>query len=213
MKNRTIIVLVLLMGIVMPVLAQNKKVEDRIQLARDKYAEGLALIEANSGEQYPLNFTTVVREQNWAAIGPKTEKMQFYYNEIEDEDYYYPVGYALRMVRYTYNQTVRNHLEEYLFDDNGNPLFYFTRFTEVINEDEYDFPIYHNAEDDLPVFEIRQYFDENGDIIRSIYKMLDESGNMKEITKSQSKIIEEIDISSTNASSFLYFKQIFDAIY
>ena len=205
MKRLTFIILALLLGFAMPILAQSKtkKVDDRIQLAREKYAEGSSLIQANAGEEYPLNFTTVVREQNWAAIGPKTEKMQFYYNEIEDEEDPYPVGYALRMVRYTYNQAAREHLEEYLFDDNGKPLFYFTRFEEVLLRADLDYG---------PVFEVRLYFDEAGKEIRSIYKMSDENGKMKEITeKSHPAVMEEI--SNSFSVEFSYFKDIFDAIY
>ena len=203
MKRLTFIILALLLGFAMPVLAQSKtkKVDDRIQLAREKYAEGLSLIQANAGEEYPLNFTTVVREQNWAAIGPKTEKMQFYYNEIEDEEDPYPVGYALRMVRYTYNIAARNFLEEYLFDDNGKPLFFFTHFEEMLN-----------SVDDSFEFEVRYYYDENGNVIRSIFKMMDKNGKMKEITtKSHPEVVKELD--GLTAPDFKYVKNIFDAIY
>lgn len=205
MKKQAIIILALLVGFAMPTLAQNKnkKVEDRIQLAREKYAEGLSLIQANAGEEYPLNFTTVVRQQNWAAIGPKTEKMLFYYNEIEDEEDPYPVGYALRMVRYTYNVAAREHLEEYLFDDNGKPLFFFTRFEEVLINSHLDYG---------PIFEVRLYYDETGKEIRAIYKMSDKNGKMMEITeKSHPEIMEEISISYS--VQFSYLKDIFDAIY
>ena len=201
MKKQAIIILVLLVGLVMPTLAQNKKVEERVQLAREKYADGLSLIQANAGEEYPLNFTTVVRQQNWPAIGPKTEKMQFYYNEIEDEEDPYPAGYALRMVRYTYNIAPRQYLEEYIFDDNGKPLFFFTHFEEMLNSVEDSFE-----------FEVRYYYDENGNIIRSIFKMMDKNGKMKEITtKSHPEVVKELD--GLTSPDFKYVKNIFDAIY
>ena len=199
----------LLLGFAMPVMAQNKKVEDRILLAREKYAEGLELIA--SDEDGLGGSTTIVRRQMWAAIGPRIDTMQFYYIELrEDEEEPYPDGYALRMARRSYNITVRNHLEEYLFDDKGKPLFYFTRFTELIDDEECGFHLYVNAEDGLPQFEIRLYFDENGKVIRSIYKMLDENGNMKEMTESQAKVIKSHIYYDTD---FTYIKKVFDTIY
>lgn len=204
MKKQALL-MVLLMCLSLPILAQNnKKVDDRIKLAREKYAEGLALIAENSADQYPLNYTIVVRNQNWAAVGMRSDSIWFYYNELrDDEEEPYPDGYALRMVRYTYNQAARQHLEEYLFDDNGKPLFYFTRFEEVLLNTDVDYG---------PVFEVRLYYDEGGKEIRSIYKMSDENGKMMEITrKSHPEVMEEIE--SSYYTDFNYMKTIFDAIY
>ena len=194
----------LLLCLVLPVMAQNKKVEDRIQLARDKYAEGLSLISSNKQyeeDEIPaLNYTTVVRKQNWAAVGQRVDRMDFYYHEIEDEYEPYPVGYALCMVRRTYNVAARQYLEEYIFDDNEKPLFFFTHFEDVLSSvDAFE-------------FEVRYYYDENGKVIRSIYKMKDENGKMKEITAtSHPEVLKELDESVT--PEFKYVKGIFDAIY
>ena len=204
MKKQSILLLVLLVGLAMPTLAQNKnkKVEDRIQLAREKYSEGLALIAENSADQYPLNYTIVVRKQNWAAVGMRSDSIWFYYNELrDDEEEPYPDGYALRMVHRTYNVAARDYLEEYLFDDNGKPLFFFTHFTEMLN-----------SVDDTFEFEVRYYYDENGNIIRSIFKLMDKNGKMKEITtKSHPEVVQELD--GLTSPDFNYVKMIFDAIY
>ena len=204
MKKQSILLLVLLVGLAMPTLAQNKnkKVEDRIQLAREKYSEGLALIAENSADQYPLNYTIVVRKQNWAAVGMRSDSIWFYYNELrDDEEEPYPDGYALRMVHRTYNVAARDYLEEYLFDDNGKPLFFFTHFEEMLNSVEDSFE-----------FEARYYYDENGNIIRSIFKMMDKNGKMKEITtKSHPEVVKELD--GLTSPDFKYVKNIFDAIY
>ena len=199
--KQAIIILALLMGLAVPTMAQskNKKVEDRIQLAREKYAEALENIAYQMDEGTPANYTTVVRKQNWAAVGERTDKMEFYYNEIEEEGEPYPVGYALLMARRTYNIAVRDHLEEYLYDDNGKPLFFFTRFQEFISGVDY-----------FPTFEIRLYFDENGEMIRSIYKMSDENGKMKEFTeKTHPELLNELYLDF----DFSYIKNVFDAIY
>ena len=195
--------MVLLMCLSLPILAQNnKKVDDRIKLAREKYSEGLALIAENSADQYPLNYTIVVRKQNWAAVGMRSDSIWFYYNELrDDEEEPYPNDYALRMVHRTYNVAARDYLEEYLFDDNGKPLFFFTHFEEMLNSVEDSFE-----------FEVRYYYDENGNIIRSIFKMMDKNGKMKEITtKSHPEVVKELD--GLTSPDFKYVKNIFDAIY
>lgn len=202
MKKQTILLLVLLVSLAMPALAQNKKTEDRIQLAREKYADGLALIAANTLDDWSsLNYASVVRHQNWAAVGPRVDSLQFYYNELrDDEDEPYPDGYALRMVRYTYNIAARPYLEEYIFDDNEKPLFFFTHFEDVLDST------------DAFEFEVRYYYDEDGNVIRSIYKLKDENGTMKEITKtSHPEVFKELDESVS--PEFKYVKGIFDAIY
>lgn len=201
---KRLVTMALLLCFALPMMAQNKnkKVEDRIQLAREKYSEGLALIAENSADQYPLNYTIVVRKQNWAAVGMRSDSIWFYYNELrDDEEEPYPDGYALRMVHRTYNVAARDYLEEYLFDDNGKPLFFFTHFTEMLS-----------SIDDTFEFEVRYYYDENGKIIRSIFKLMDEKGKMKEITsKSHPEVVQELD--GLTSPDFDYVKMIFDAIY
>ena len=91
MKKQVVIVFLLLVNMAMPVAAQknDKKVEERVQLARDRYAAGLEKIAIN--KQYErdkvpaVNYTTVTRQQNWAGSGMTTDKMEFYYTEIEDD--------------------------------------------------------------------------------------------------------------------------------
>lgn len=127
--------------------------------------------------------------------------MDFYYNEIEDDMEPYPVGYSLVLVRRTYNVAGRDYLEEYIYDDNEKPRFFSTHFTEILN-----------SVDDSSEFEVRYYFDENGNVIRSIYKKMDQNGKMKEITsKSHPEAVEEID--GYASPEFNYVKEIFKAIY
>jgi len=202
MKKHLMIFFVLL-GLSLPMMGQNndKIVEARVALAREKYAEGLALIAANAPDMYPHNYTSVVRHQNWAAVGERADKMDFYYNEIGNDEEPYPEGYALRLVHRTYNVAARDFLEEYLFDDNEKPLFFFTHFTEMLD-----------SVDDSFEFEVRYYYDENGNVIRSIFKMMDQNGKMKEITsKSHPEVVKEL--SGYVSPEFSYVKKIFDAIY
>lgn len=194
----------LFLGLVLPVLAQNKA-EDRIQLARKLYAEGKDKIAYNANKDTPYNFATVVRKQNWPATGQRTETTEFYYDEIEVEEDPYPVGYALCMVCNSYNVTVRNHQEEYVYDDKGNPLFYYIRYDEILTDEL----------DKLAKIELRQYYGEDGDVIRTIYKMSDNSGKMMEINeKSHPEVVKGCQFLLQFAKdNFAHFKSVFDAIY
>ena len=203
MKKELFFILMLL-GFALPTLAQNK-VEDRIQLARKLYAEGKDKIAYNANKDTPYNYATVVRKQNWPATGQRTEETEFYYNEIEADDDPYPVGYALCMVRNSYNLTVREHSEEYLYDEKGCPLFYYIRYDDNLSEDL----------DKLAKIELRQYYDEEGKVLRTIYKISDESGKMKEITeKSHPEVVKSCQFLLNFAiDNFAHFKAMFDAIY
>ena len=60
-----------------------------------------------------------------------------------------------------------------------------------------------------------QYYDEEGDVIRTIYKMSDKSGKMKEITeKSHPEVVESCQFMLRFvADNFAHFKAVFDTIY
>ena len=187
----------LLLCFALPMMAQNKKEEDRIQLARDKYAEGLGLISSNKqyeADEIPaVNYTSVVRKQNWAGGGQSVDKMDFYYNEIEDDMEPYPVCYSLVLVRRNYNVGSTDHFEEFVYDDEGRPLFWFSR--------------YGSDKDNMT--ELRGYYDYNGKLIRSICKKSDPNGEMKTC-----ELDEDMEYAfSTVFDHFIALKAAFQAIY
>ena len=187
----------LLLCFALPMMAQNKKEEARVQLAREKYAEGLANIAAvkqYEADDIPaVNYTTVVRKQNWAGAGQMVDKMEFYYNEIEDDMEPYPVGYSLVMVRRTHNVGSTDHFEEFVYDDEGRPLFWFSR--------------YGSDKDNMT--ELRGYYDYNGKLIRSICKKSDPSGEMKTC-----ELDEDMEYAfSTVFDHFIALNAAFQAIY
>ena len=187
----------LLLCFALSMMAQNKKEEDRIQLARDKYAEGLGLISSNKqyeADEIPaVNYTSVVRKQNWAGGGQSVDKMDFYYNEIEDDMEPYPVGYSLVLVRRNYNVGSTDHFEEYVYDNEGRPLFWFSR--------------YGSDKDNMT--ELRGYYDANGKLIRSICKKSDPSGEMKTC-----ELDEDMEYAfSTVFDHFIALNAAFQAIY
>lgn len=187
----------LLLCFALPVMAQNKKEEERVQLARDRYAAGLENIAINKQyeqDEIPaVNYTSVVRKQNWAGGGQSVDKMEFYYNEIEDDMEPYPVGYSLVLVRRTYNVGSIDHFEEFVYDNEGRPLFWFSR--------------YGSAKDNMT--ELRGYYDSNGKLIRSICKKSDSSGEMKTC-----ELDEDMEYAfSTVFDHFIALNAAFQAIY
>lgn len=187
----------LLLCFALPVMAQNKKEEERVQLARDRYAAGLENIAINKQyeqDEIPaVNYTSVVRKQNWAGGGQSVDKMEFYYNEIEDDMEPYPVGYSLVLVRRTYYVGSIDHFEEFVYDNEGRPLFWFSR--------------YGSAKDNMT--ELRGYYDSNGKLIRSICKKTDSSGEMKTC-----ELDEDMEYAfSTVFDHFIALNAAFQAIY
>lgn len=199
MKKQTIIVLALVMGFALPVLAQSKskKGEDRIQLAREKYAERLehiAFVKEYEEDEIPaVNYTTIVRKQNWAGSGQMVDKMEFYYSEIEEDAEPYPVGYTLVMMRRTYNIGSTDYFEEYVYDDEGNPLFWFTRYG-------YD-------KDDM--VELRGYYNADGTLVQTICKKADKNGDMKTCD-----LEEDFEMAFADAQTrFGHYKKVFHDLY
>ncbi len=194
MKKQVLIIMVLLVGFAMPAVAQ-KQVEARMQMARDRYATGLENIAINKqyeADEIPaVGYTTVVRKQNWAGSGQMIEKLEFYYNEIEEDMEPYPVGYELVIVRRTYNISDSEYFEEYVYDEKGKPLFWFATYN------------------DKGKVELRGYFGENGDMIRAICKKADDTGKMKECGLDDD--MERFFI--TAPDNFIAFYAAFQAIY
>lgn len=197
MRKRTNLLFVLLLGFVLPMMAQNKKADDRIQLAREKYTERLAHIASvkqYEEEEIPaVNYTSIVRKQNWAGGGQMVDKMEFYYHEIEEDFEPYPVGYTLVMLRRSYNIGSTDYFEEYVYDDEGEPLFWYTR--------------YGYAKDDM--VELRGYYASDGTLVKTICKKADNTGDMKTC-----ELEEEYDEAFANAQKrFGEFKKVFQDLY
>ena len=194
---RRLVTMALLLCFALPMMAQNKKEEARIQLAREKYAEGLGLISSNKQyeeDEIPaVNYTSVVRKQNWAGGGPSVDKMDFYYHEIEDDMEPYPVGYALVMVRRTYNAGSADHFEEYVYDDEGKPLFWYSRY----------------GYSKTSMTELRGYYDANGKLIRTICKRADQNGELKTCDMDE----ELEDVFSRTFDHFIALNAAFQSVY
>lgn len=145
----------------------DKNADKRVQLAREKYPLRLQTI--SSVKQYEkdeipnVNYMTAVRQQNWAGSGQSKDKTEYYYTAIEKEEEPHPVGYTLLIVRRTYNVGSQEFFEEFVYDDDGNPLFWFSK---------YGFP-----ED--PKIELRGYFEADGTLVRTLTKGIDDKEEIK----------------------------------
>ena len=209
MKKHTIIALMLLMGLAMPVLAQNNE-KERVQLARDRYAESLehiATIREYEKDDIPaINYTTIVRKQNWPGSGMMTDKLEFFYNEIEDEFEPYPVGYSLLIIRRTYNIAAKEYFEEYVYDEDANPLFWYAIYGYKNNDNTY-----------ASKTELRGYFYADGTLARTISKVLDDNGEMKEYSlqdhENEYSEMTYADVYASALSHFRDFKNVFDFLY
>ncbi|MBQ3710636.1 MAG: hypothetical protein II887_08030 [Bacteroidales bacterium] len=208
--RRKMLLFALLVTLVVPVWAQkNEKIEARVQLARDRYAVGLSNIATNKEyerDEIPaVNYTTVVRKQNWAGSGLSVDKMEFYYTEIEEDMEPYPVGYSLLMVRRTYNMGSLDYFEEYVYDEDGNPLFWFTRYGYYEGK-SYDFKV-----------ELRGYYAADGTLIRTICKKAGKNEELK--TCSVNDRVNAYDEETLEASfsraldNFRKFKTVFLSLY
>ena len=187
MKAKFVVILVMMLGVCPFLQAQDKIVDERVKLARQIYPERLEQIKTirqyEADEIPAINYLTAVRKQNWAGSGMSTDKMEFYYHEIDDE-YDLPLGYTLAMVRRTYNVGGRNFFEEFVYDDDGNPLFWFCRYDSF----------------EGPKAELRGYFDADGTLLRTLDKNV--TGD------------EDVTYNFAAATrNFPRFKRAFDALY
>ena len=166
----------------------NKNADKRVQLAREKYPLRLQVI--SSVKQYEkdeipnVNYLTAVRQQNWAGSGQSKDKTEYYYTEIEKEYEPHPVGYTLLIVRRSYNIGSQEFFEEFVYDDDGNPLFWFSKYG--LPEDS--------------KIELRGYFDADGTLVRTLAKGTDDK--------------EEVNTAFAAAKeNIVLFKKAFQAIY
>lgn len=188
MKTKSIVLSVLLVCICTALFAQGNKADQRVSLARELYPLRLAHVAAVKRYEEDgvpnINYLTSIRQQNWAGSGMSKDEMKYYYREIEDEADPQPVGYVLLFIRRTYNMDSMNFFEEYTYDDDGNPLFWFCKY----------------GFGDQRKNEMRGYFDADGTPVRSLNK----SDATPEEIKARFSAARE---------NFFLFKAAFDALY
>ena len=126
---KQLILFLCLVAFLLPLKAQNN---ERVKYIRDQYTEAQNKIKGITeyGEEAAFkNYTTMTRYQNWSAVGSCHYTSQYYYEEVyEDETEPYPSSYAIVMVRNSFSVADHEVYEEYLYDSDGTPLFFFKSY-------------------------------------------------------------------------------------
>lgn len=193
---KQILLFLCLVALALPSKAQDN---DRVKYIRGKYTEAqnmIAEMTKNEKEEVAFkNYTTMTRYQNWSAVGACHYTSKYYYEEVyENEMEPYPSSYAVVMVRNSFSVADHEVYEEYLYDQDGTPLFFFKS--------------YYDMETDKKT-ELRAYYDKDGKVIKTICKQAGDDGKMQE-TKMLPAFQQMIDYDVTG---FTYFKKIFDDTY
>ena len=191
-----IILFLCLVALALPSRAQNN---DRVKYIREEYTAAqnriTEITQYEKEEPAFKNYTTMTRYQNWSAVGPCHYTSKYYYDEVyADEFDPYPSSYAIVMVRNSFSVSDHEVYEEYLYDKDGTPLFFFKSYVDTETDKK---------------TELRAYYDKDGKVIKTICKQVGDDGKMQE-TKSLPAFQQMIDYGTTG---FAYFKSIFDATY
>ena len=133
------------------------------------------------------------------------DKTEFYFNALEDEEESRPHGYNIMMVRRSYNIGSTEYFEEYVYDEDCKPLFWFTRFGYYEGKN-YSFKV-----------ELRGYFDADGTLVRTICKKAGENEELKTCSVSdRANEYDEMtfeDMFPIALKHFQLFKTAFDTLY
>ena len=151
MKNKLLaILLAALLAIPSGLLAQ-KNTNDAIAKIRKDYATALEKIKA-AGDYYDdifVNRANVVIQEMWSGSGPHKETTDLYYSMGLNEEWSF--DRTLFFVRSKWNVAPREFFLEILYDEKGQPEFYFFK-APGYDGNNYEF----------------RYYWENGKLIRSL---------------------------------------------
>jgi len=199
---KTLLTLLFLLGLVLPSIGQSRgaDIKDRLAAIRESYSIAREAMTYNpiEDEGPALNSITMSRHQNMSAVGITHYETNFYYDEVFEDDEPYPSGYTLNFVTYTHNIAAAPITEEFLYNENGTPMFYFTSYYEYFYESEQHAPA---------KAELRAYYDEKGNIIKTLFKVQEADGKMTE-AQSYPEFTNKI---ADAKFGFDHFKAVFDA--
>lgn len=203
MRKQLLILFALLLGLVTPMAAQkNFKVDPRVKLAKQKYTERasyvLTMKEYEKDGIPSLNYTTVVRKQNWSGSGQMIDSMTFYYQEeYVDDTEPYPSGYTLTIMCRAYNIGSGEYFEQYIYDDEGNPLLWYSHYG------------YFDGKGYINQFELQGCYAANGDLLEATCKKAEKGGELKDC-----ELEETFEMAFDSAKkNFTLFKKVFNELY
>ena len=177
--------------------AQNDSEKAKIAEIRKMYNSEMDWINTMLGDEtIPDDYITAKVRHNLAGTGQADETIEFFFNDDFDEELGKYVS-SLDFVRKTTVYTIaeRKSYEEFLYDDDGFPAFYYTSFTTYLKDGEHYVEKY---------VEIRAYYDK-GAQFHTICKVGDDKTSLKE-----TPLTEELE--NQLFFGFLQFGKLKDAL-
>lgn len=157
--------------------AQSADVQAKIAEIRKAYNNQKEWIETMLSDEYiPDDYVSAKIRHNIAGAGQSDGTVDFYFNDDFDEDIGRYVSY-LNFVRRTIIYTIAESktYEEYLYDDEGLPAFYYASFRTVMDSE-------------VVYVEMRVYYDK-GVQIHCICKVGKDMSSLKEV-KANDEFVE-----------------------
>ncbi len=195
MKRFSIVLIMLVLCIATH--AQNADVQNKIAEIRKMYNNEMEWINTMLGDEaIPDDYITAKVMHNLAGTGQAEETIGFFFNDDFDEDLGEYVS-SLDFVRKTSVYTIaeRKSYEEFLYDDDGYPAFYYTSFTTYMEEGGHYVEKY---------VEIRAYYDK-GVQFHTVCKVGNDKSSLKE-----APLTEELE--NQLFLGFLQFGKLKDAL-
>ncbi|MBO7651808.1 MAG: hypothetical protein J6S84_03730 [Bacteroidales bacterium] len=177
--------------------AQSADVQTKIAEIRKMYNNEMEWINTMLGDDaIPDDYITSKVRHNIAGTGQAEETIEFFFNDDFDEElgkYVSSLDFVRRTTVYTIAE--RKSYEEFLYDDDGFPAFYYTGFTTYLEEGD------HYAE---KYVEIRAYYDK-GVQFHVVCKVGNDKSSLKEVPLTE-------DLENQLFFGFLQFGKLKDAL-
>ena len=154
--------------------AQSDSEKAKIAEIRKMYSSEMEWISTMLGDEaIPDDYITAKVRHNLAGTGQAEETIEFFFNDDFDEELGKYVS-SLDFVRKTTVYTIaeRKSYEEFLYDNDGFPAFYYASFQTL--------SLQHHKYEWVHV-EIRAYYD-RGVLLHTICKVGDDESSLKEVT-------------------------------
>lgn len=195
MKRFSIVLIMLVLCIATH--AQDADVQNKIAEIRKMYNNEMEWINTMLGDEaIPDDYITAKVMHNLAGTGQAEETIEFFFNDDFDEDlgeYVSSLDFVRRTTVYTIAES--KSYEEFLYDDDGYPAFYYTSFTTYMEEGGHYVEKY---------VEIRAYYDK-GVQFHTVCKVGDDKSSLKE-----APLTEELE--NQLFLGFLQFGKLKDAL-
>jgi len=153
--------------------AQSDSEKSKIAEIRKMYNSEMEWISTMLGDEtIPDDYISAKVCHNLAAVGQAEGTVEYFFNDDFDEELGKNVSY-LDFVRKTVVYTIaeRKSYEEFLYDDDGFPAFYYTSFTTYLKDGEHYVEKY---------VEIRAYYDK-GKLFHTICKVGNDQSSLTEV--------------------------------